>query len=123
DPLTFAKVSGPDWLSVAENGALSGTPLQSDVGDYQALFSVTDGIAPPVEVAARGTVKNTNDLPRWTEDPVRLGVAIEDTQYFFDLKTKVTDEENDPLTFRKVSGPAWLTLTPEGALGGTPSQS
>jgi len=32
DPLTFSKVTGPDWLNVAANGSLSGTPSDSDVG-------------------------------------------------------------------------------------------
>ena len=30
--LTFAKVSGPAWLSVASNGDLSGTPTSGDTG-------------------------------------------------------------------------------------------
>lgn len=32
DPLTFSKISGPDWLIVDANGSLSGTPLESDMG-------------------------------------------------------------------------------------------
>ncbi len=32
DTITFAKTSGPAWLNVAANGALSGTPLSSDAG-------------------------------------------------------------------------------------------
>ena len=32
DAMTFSKVSGPAWLSVAANGALSGTPGAGDVG-------------------------------------------------------------------------------------------
>lgn len=32
DTMTFSKVSGPAWLSVASNGALSGTPGAGDVG-------------------------------------------------------------------------------------------
>lgn len=30
--MTFSKVSGPAWLSVAANGALSGTPGAGDIG-------------------------------------------------------------------------------------------
>ena len=48
NPLNFAKVSGPAWLSVAGNGALSGTPTQSDVGANSFTVSVSDGIAAPV---------------------------------------------------------------------------
>jgi hypothetical protein len=32
DPMTFSRVSGPSWLSVAADGTLSGTPTAGDVG-------------------------------------------------------------------------------------------
>lgn len=40
--LTYAKVSGPAWLNVAANGALSGTPLSPDIGTNNFNVSVTD---------------------------------------------------------------------------------
>jgi peptidyl-Asp metalloendopeptidase len=43
DPLTFAKTSGPAWLSVASNGALIGTPGGGDVGLNSFGVSVSDG--------------------------------------------------------------------------------
>ena len=43
DPLTFAKTSGPTWLSVASNGALIGTPGASNVGVNSFAVSVSDG--------------------------------------------------------------------------------
>jgi peptidyl-Asp metalloendopeptidase len=43
DPLTFAKTSGPTWLSVASNGALAGTPGASDAGINSFTVSVADG--------------------------------------------------------------------------------
>lgn len=42
DILTFAKVSGPAWLTVAGSGTLSGTPLSPDVGSNIFSVSVTD---------------------------------------------------------------------------------
>ena len=42
DTLSFAKVSGPAWLTVAPGGGLSGTPLSSDVGTNSFQVSVTD---------------------------------------------------------------------------------
>ena len=42
DTLTYSKVSGPAWLSVASNGALSGTPGNSDVGANSFTVKVTD---------------------------------------------------------------------------------
>jgi hypothetical protein len=42
DTLTFAKVSGPSWLSVAGSGTLSGTPASGDVGTNSFVVSAAD---------------------------------------------------------------------------------
>jgi hypothetical protein len=42
DTLTFSKLSGPAWLNVAGNGALSGTPLSADAGINSFVVRVTD---------------------------------------------------------------------------------
>ncbi len=44
DPLTFSKISGPAWLSVAANGALSGTPAVSNAGSNSFTVEVTDSV-------------------------------------------------------------------------------
>jgi hypothetical protein len=55
--LTFAKVSGPSWLSVALDGALTGTPSSSDVGLNSFEVSVSDGIS-TVQSTLRITVRS-----------------------------------------------------------------
>lgn len=40
--LTFSKLSGPSWLNVAANGALSGTPADADFGLNTFTVKVTD---------------------------------------------------------------------------------
>lgn len=42
DTLTFSKISGPTWLTVAANGALGGTPDAGDVGANSFTVRVTD---------------------------------------------------------------------------------
>ncbi|MES2997445.1 MAG: Calx-beta domain-containing protein [Verrucomicrobiota bacterium] len=42
DTITFSKVSGPAWLTVAANGTLSGTPSASDTGANSFVVRVTD---------------------------------------------------------------------------------
>jgi len=42
DALTFAKVTGPGWLTVAPDGTLSGTPAVSDVGPNIFTVSLAD---------------------------------------------------------------------------------
>lgn len=40
--MTFAKVSGPDWLAVGTDGVLSGTPLVADTGFTSFVVSATN---------------------------------------------------------------------------------
>jgi len=42
DALTFSKVSGPAWLSVAGNGTLSGTPLLGNAGNNSFTIRASD---------------------------------------------------------------------------------
>lgn len=42
DVITFAKVSGPAWLSVTSGGGLSGIPVSSNVGANMFTVSATD---------------------------------------------------------------------------------
>ena len=42
DTLTYAKVNGPAWLSVATNGALSGTATAADQGPQEFVVTATD---------------------------------------------------------------------------------
>lgn len=43
DPLTFSKVGGPAWLTVAAGGGLSGTPGAGNIGLNSFTVSVSDG--------------------------------------------------------------------------------
>jgi hypothetical protein len=43
DALTYSKTSGPAWLTVASNGAVSGTPPTSALGANNFVVSVADG--------------------------------------------------------------------------------
>ncbi|HEX9263033.1 MAG TPA: M12 family metallo-peptidase [Candidatus Binatia bacterium] len=83
DPLTFAKTGGPIWLSVAANGALSGTPGAADLGLNSLTVSVADGrngsdtatlqitviapLLPPSNLAAASVVTKQIDL-NWTDN-------------------------------------------------------
>jgi hypothetical protein len=59
--LTYAKVSGPSWLTVAPNGALSGTPLSPNVGTDSFVVSATDPTG--VSTNATMTIKVTPAPP------------------------------------------------------------
>ena len=67
DTLTYAITNMPSWASFSTaTGALTGTPVNADVGDHEDIvISVTDGIiATPVALASFDiAVTNTNDAP------------------------------------------------------------
>ncbi|MHC4741039.1 MAG: Ig-like domain-containing protein, partial [Planctomycetota bacterium] len=68
ETLTFSKLSGPSWLSVASDGTLSGTPASSDEGLNSFSVRVTDSTARTddttleITVVPQGTV-NINYQP------------------------------------------------------------
>jgi len=122
DPLTFAKVSGPAWLSVAADGVLSGTPPNSDVGSNSFTVSVSDGIAAPVQATLNITVINENDAPVFAVNPISGANALEDVAYSGTISGTASDVDQDAiLTYAKVSGPAWLNVASDGTLSGTPA--
>ncbi|WP_338285537.1 Calx-beta domain-containing protein [Luteolibacter sp. LG18] len=124
DTLTFSKVSGPSWLSVASNGALSGTPLNGDVGANAFTVKVTDAAGANVNATLNIAVANVNDAPVFTANPITGGNATEDSAYSGSIASYGTDvDAGDSLTFSKVSGPAWLSVASNGALSGTPGNS
>jgi hypothetical protein len=61
DPLTFSKVSGPRWLTVAANGDLSGTPGYYSGGDRPFVVRVTDSFGATDDAVMRLQVYGTPD--------------------------------------------------------------
>ena len=120
DTITFAKVLGPDWMTVnSRTGALSGTPQNSDVGESVVTLVVTDNGIPRESDTLNTTITviNVNDPPGITT--VLLADATENVAY--DDRVKATDRDvGDTITFAKVLGPDWMTVGENGAVGGTP---
>ncbi len=122
DTLSYSKVSGPSWLSIAPNGALSGTPGNGDVGSNSFNVLVTDGGGLTDEAVFNVTVINVNDAPAFVSDPIAGAAATEDTIYAGSLAAADIDA-GDSLAFAKVDGPAWLIVASNGELSGLPSNS
>lgn len=122
DPLTFAKVSGPAWLIVATNGSLSGTPTNSNLGANTFVVSLTDSNG--ITATASLTITVVADPPpSFVLNPFAEPWANLDQGYSATIATNGTDPElsaGDILTFGKISGPAWLSVAPNGTLSGTP---
>lgn len=63
---------------------------------------------------------NGNALPTFTADPIITSDVTDGVAYSDTLDGSATDADSDPLTYSKVSGPAWLSVASGGALSGTP---
>jgi fibronectin type 3 domain-containing protein len=121
----YEKVSGPAWLSVASNGALTGTPGNGDVGANTFVIRVKDMDSGATDdVQLKITVENVNDAPTWNASPFALRQVSVGWAYTGQtLAGRASDIDapyGDTLTFSKVSGPAWLSVAANGALSGTP---
>lgn len=124
DLLTFSKVGGPDWLSVAADGGLSGVPGNAHLGVNSITVRVTDPEGASDEAQLLVTVANVNDPPFFIVGTLGAGSATEDQPFAGDLSASAVDiDPGDSFTFSKVGGPAWLTVGPDGSLGGTPGNS
>jgi hypothetical protein len=121
DPLTFSSIAGPSWLNVAVSGALSGTPANLDVGLNSWTVQVDDGT--DTDTAMLNITVDAapiNNPPAFTVDPFSKANAEENVAYSGSIAGDASDPESDPLTFSKVSGPAWLSVAADGTLSGTP---
>ncbi len=121
NPLTFAKVSGPSWLTVAPGGVLGGTPTNDDVGANSFTVSVSDGLAAPLQATLNISVSNVNDPPAFGSDPFSAADANQDTPYSGSIAGAASDPDGDGLTYAKVDGPGWLSIASNGTLSGTPT--
>lgn len=95
-------------------------PLNSDVGTNEFSVSVSDGTL-TITATLQIEVANTNDTPGFSSDPIIL-VATEDAAFSGQLVGSDPDAA-DTLTFSKTAGPAWLGVSTDGSLSGTPANS
>lgn len=122
DKLTFSAVRLPGWLYLTLDGVLEGTPENEDVGAHDIQVRVTDLSGQSDELSLSVIVQNTNDAPSVLAGP--LGFATQDMLYEQQLDYDDMDlMHGDKLRFSSVTLPAWLKLTPEGLLTGTPSNA
>jgi hypothetical protein len=80
------------------------------------------------EVYALWGQGGANLAPAFASDTLDLPAATEDALYGFSpggdtLATRATDANGGTLAYAKLTGPAWLTVSSTGALGGTPTNA
>jgi len=123
DTLTFYKVTGPAWLNVATNGALSGTPGPADVGLNPFLVLVVDsgGLS---GVGLMSIPVQTDTPPTFVRNPFSAPLAHAGQPYVASIASQAVDTDpGDTLSLAKAGGPAWLNIAANGALSGLPSRS
>jgi PKD repeat protein len=114
DALTFSLASGPTYASVTTTSPGTGTatgnihlaPGSSDAGTASATVSVTDGVASNSKslTITVGTVNHAPLLAQPGDVTVNEGMTA-------DQALNATDPDGDALTFTKVTGPLFLTVT------------
>lgn len=118
DTLTYA-VDGPPWLTIDENGVLSGAPTNDDVGETSVTVTATDSSGASVDTSFTVTVDNVNDAPEAAD--IDAQTASEDASFSYDASAHFSDvDAGDSLSYT-VSGPDWLSVDADGTLSGTPA--
>jgi len=79
DTITYAKVSGPAWLSVAANGTLSGTPPAGSAGLNSFVVRATDSNAATDDATLQITVAGL-PLP-WLSTDIGTGMLAGSTNF------------------------------------------
>jgi Divergent InlB B-repeat domain/Putative Ig domain len=64
-----------------------------------------------------------NTAPLFSSDPISKTAATVGTAYTGTLAGTSSDPNNNPVTYSKVSGPAWLTIASNGTLSSTPAST
>lgn len=117
DSLIWSWNSNAGWLAFNGVQALSGTPMNSDVGSYWVNISVSDGVNIDFTNFTID-VQNTNDAPVIVGTDVTT--AYEDVFYGVDYNVTDMDLPGDSFTWSIVTTVDFLSINSTGYLSGTP---
>jgi uncharacterized repeat protein (TIGR02543 family) len=96
---------------------MSVDPLLSQIRRYRVSTAAAGSSLKVVSIAP------PNIAPLWSESTLTKAAATEGLPYAATLAADAGDANSDPLSFTKVSGPAWLNVGADGSLSGTPGNS
>jgi PKD domain-containing protein/VCBS repeat protein/flagellar hook capping protein FlgD/Big-like domain-containing protein len=111
DPLMFTKMSGPSYMAVittdenAGTGIIRLTPTNSNIGTASGAVLVSDGTLSDQQPFF--ITVNANNPP-FLYYPSNMVVAAGDTA---NQALYASDNDGDPLTFSKASGPDFMTVS------------
>ncbi|RKY07597.1 MAG: hypothetical protein DRP66_06355, partial [Planctomycetota bacterium] len=110
DVLEYSYVSGPAWLSIAENGDLSGTPTQNEVGGNSWTVSVTDGLSTPVEATVNITVLEIYDGENGLEDLAKISSLWLQTACGYCQGSDLDYDGDVGIDDLRIMGERWLSV-------------
>jgi len=117
-PITYSLQDTGTWLSVSNNGALTGTPVVSDEGTNTFTVIADDGIDAPTSTTLTILVRGA--FPPVWDEPVTATDALIDKPYSASISGKATDPEGEPITYTLQDVGTWLLVDTSGILSGTP---
>jgi hypothetical protein len=120
ETLVFAKIDGPEWLTIEWDGTFSGIPENAHVGANVFTVRVTDVAGEYAEAILTIGVENVNDAPVFPGDPILGATAREGEPYVADALVATDEDAADTRVFSKQAGPDWLTVAADGSLSGIP---
>lgn len=124
ETLSWEKISGPAWLSVAANGTASGTPTAGNAGDNIWTLRATDSVGLFAETTLRVSVETSAPSPAFSANPIDGGSLPDSSTYVGTLAGTASDPDaEETLAFSITSGPAWLEVSTNGTLTGTPASA
>jgi hypothetical protein len=121
--VTFTSNNLEPWMSLSSDGIITGTPKRPNVKAYSGIIITATGAGGSSTATAFGKVLKTIKPPSWTGNPIKLGDAKEDSLYSLNVYQYVNDYEKSAFTYAKVSGPDWITVSPDGNVFGTPGKN
>ena len=123
ETLTFSLVSGPNWLTVAANGTISGTPVLANEGVNTFVVRVTDNYSAVATPDATLTITVTHTAPSWTQNPIVLPDANDAATYTATMGSYAKGgDPGDTLTITVgTDAPKWLTMAATGTITANPT--
>ena len=110
------------WLTVSPSGAISGTPLITNIGPYSFTVTVTSSTT---GLSASDTVTGTvtHSAPTWSQTTITLPDANDANPYTTSISSfAAASDSNDTLAFTLgANAPAWLSISTSGTITASPT--
>jgi predicted alpha-1,6-mannanase (GH76 family) len=106
-------------VSIGSRQAGLGTAYNNQFSGFMQEVAIYGYALSPAQVLAHYQTA-TNRAPVFHSNPFTVASANAGQSYSGNLSAYVSEPNGDPITYAKLSGPAWLNLTSGGNLSGNP---